>query len=71
MNFDSDTLIASLIWGSIGAGFAIYGKKQKEAAPWFGGIALMAISYFIDSALWMSVTGAALTAGIFWWNNLE
>ncbi len=68
VNFDisSGTLIASLIWGSIGSGFAIYGWKQKDAATLSGGIALIAISYFIGSPLIMSIVGIALVAGTFW-----
>jgi hypothetical protein len=61
------TLIASLLWGGIGAGFAIYGKKQRSAPPWFGGLALMGICYFIGSALWMSVTAVGIIAGIWLW----
>ena len=53
----SSTLFASLIWGSIGMGFAIYGKKQRTTAPLVGGILLMGISYFIGSALVMSLRG--------------
>jgi len=64
--FNSSTLFASLIWGSIGMGFAIYGKKQRSAVPLVGGILLMGISYLIASALWMSLVGAALIAGIVW-----
>ncbi len=63
--FNSNTLFASLIWGSIGFGMAIYGKKQGSLIPLFGGIAVMAVSYFITSALYMSVTSMALIAGIF------
>ncbi len=66
MNFDSNSLFASLLWGSIGSGFAIFGKKQGEPITLFGGIALVAISYFIESALIMSLASAALIAGIFW-----
>ena len=62
----SSTLFASLIWGSIGLGFAIYGKKQKALAPLLGGILLMGISYFIGSALVMSLVGVGLVAGIVW-----
>ena len=62
----SSTLFASLIWGSIGMGFAIYGKKQRTTAPLVGGIMLMGISYFIGSALLMSVVGVVLVAGIVW-----
>jgi hypothetical protein len=63
--FNSDTLFASLIWGSIGFGMAIYGKKQGSLIPLFGGIAVMAVSYFISSALYMSLTSVALIAGVF------
>jgi hypothetical protein len=62
----SSSLFASLIWGSIGLGFAIYGKKQRAMAPLLGGILLMALSYFIGSALVMSLVGGALVAGIVW-----
>jgi hypothetical protein len=62
----SSSLFASLVWGSIGLGFAVYGKKQKAPAPLLGGILLMALSYFIGSALLMSLVGAALVAGIVW-----
>jgi hypothetical protein len=66
MNFDSSFLIASLFWGSIGTGFAIFGWKQKDTVPLFGGIALVAVSYFINSALAMSLVSIALIAAIFW-----
>jgi hypothetical protein len=68
MNFDisSGTLIASLIWGSIGTGFAVYGWKQKDPATLIGGIALIAISYFIGSPLLMSAVGTALVVGTIW-----
>jgi hypothetical protein len=64
--FNSSTLFASLIWGSIGMGFAIYGKKQRATAPLVGGILLMGISYLIGSALLMSLVGVVLVAGIVW-----
>jgi hypothetical protein len=62
----SSYMIAALIWGSIGMGFAIYGKRQKATAPLLGGILLMGISYLISSALFMSLAGVALVAGIWW-----
>jgi hypothetical protein len=67
-NFDisSGTLLASLLWGSIGTGFTVYGWKQNDMIALFGGIALVAISYFIGSPLFMSLVGAALVAGIIW-----
>jgi hypothetical protein len=62
----SSYLFAALIWGSIGMGFAIYGKKQKAMVPLVGGIVLMGITYLISSALYMSLVGVVLVGGILW-----
>lgn len=62
----SSTLIASLIWGSVGLGFAIYGKRQSAPVPLFGGVVLMALSYFISSALAMCLVGTACIVGMVW-----
>lgn len=67
--FESSTLIASLIWGSVGIGFAIYGKRQQASVIWIGGLALIAISYVISSALYMSLAGAGILAAMFWLKN--
>ncbi len=63
---NSSSLFASVIWGGIGLGFAIYGKRQGDMVPLFGGVALMAITYFIGSAFYMSLAGAGLLAAILW-----
>jgi hypothetical protein len=59
-------LVASLIWGSVGLGFFIYGKKQQSMVPMLGGLLIIGISYFIDSALYMSLAAIALLAGVYW-----
>ena len=58
--FHTDSLLSSLLWGSIGVGCVIYGKKQTEAVPLIGGLALVAVSYFAPSALWMSLVSLVL-----------
>ena len=63
---DSGTLVASLIWGSIGVGFLVYGKKQKEWTPAFGGLALIGLSYFVASPLLMSLLSVGIIAAVFW-----
>jgi hypothetical protein len=60
----ANTIIASLLWGAIGTGFLIYGKKQSAMIPLFGGIALVGVSYFVDSALSMSLISVALIAAM-------
>jgi hypothetical protein len=64
---DSNSMIASVIWGAVGSGFAIYGWKQKQMIPLFGGIAIVAGSYFFaNSALLMSLFSIAAIVAIFW-----
>ncbi|MBL9141019.1 MAG: hypothetical protein JNK53_04055 [Phycisphaerae bacterium] len=44
---DASTLISGLIFGAIGMGFFVYGKKQKAAVPLLSGLALIAVPYFV------------------------
>jgi len=60
------SLVASLIWGSVGLGLFIYGKKQQSMVPLFGGLLIMGLTYFIDSALYMSLAAIALLSGVYW-----
>lgn len=66
LHFSAETLFASLIWGTIGMGFFIYGKKQSAFIPMIGGVALIGISYFIASPLYMSITAMGIMAGIWY-----
>lgn len=61
---NSNTLFASLLWGSVGVGFFIYGKRQREWIPIAGGVSLIAVSYLVSNWLWMSLASLALMAGI-------
>jgi len=60
------SLIASLIWGAVGMGLFVYGKKQQSMVPLFGGLLVIGVSYFIDSALYMSLAALGLIAAVFW-----
>ncbi len=68
---DASYLIVSLIWSGIGAGFWVYGKKQRSGPQLFGGIALIGLTFLITSAFWMSVTGIAIIAGIYYWSRMD
>jgi hypothetical protein len=63
--FDAKFLFTSLLWGSIGVGYCIYGKKQQEIVPFLGGVALIAVSYLVSSALLMSLIGLALIVVVY------
>jgi hypothetical protein len=55
-------LMWGLLFGSIGLGYFIYGKKQSAMVPLICGLALMIFPYFVSSTLWLVVTGVVLIA---------
>jgi hypothetical protein len=65
MNVNSNVLFASLIWGSMGVGYFIYGKKQRSWPAMAGGIAMIVVSYFVGSVLLMSLASIAIMAGVY------
>lgn len=63
---DVHWLFASLIWGSVGVGYFIYGRKQQSLVALFGGIIMVAASYFAGSALTMSAIGSGSILLVYW-----
>ncbi|MCX6895003.1 MAG: hypothetical protein NTZ16_05780 [Verrucomicrobia bacterium] len=57
-------LFVSLLWGSVGGGYLIYARKQREIVPLLGGVAMIAVSFVVTSWFWMSVSCLALMAGV-------
>jgi hypothetical protein len=51
-----------LLFGSIGLGFFIYGRKQRAAVPLICGLALMIFPYFVSNSILLVVIGVALMA---------
>lgn len=51
-----------MLFGSIGLGFFVYGRKQRMIVPLACGVALMAFPYFVSSTVWLLVIGVALMA---------
>lgn len=56
----ANALLASLLLGSVGMGFFMYGKRQRRAPHLAVGIALMAYPYFVSNVALMVVIGVAL-----------
>jgi hypothetical protein len=63
---DAKFLFASLIWGSIGVGYFIYGKKQQAMMPMIGGVVMVVLSYFVGSWFWMSLLCLTLMFAVYW-----
>lgn len=51
-----------LLFGSIGLGYLVYGRRQRAAVPLLCGIALVVFPYFVANAWAMVLVGAALIA---------
>ena len=58
----TSTLIMGVIFGAIGLGFFIYGKKQKAIIPLFCGIVLMILPYFIPNMYILILSGIIIAA---------
>ena len=55
-------LIWGLLFGSIGLGFFVYGKRQRAVVPLVCGMALMVFPYFVSNTLLIVAIGVALIA---------
>ena len=53
-------LIWGMVFGSIGLGFFIYGKKQKKIVPFVTGLALFVFPYFISDVTMLLIVGAII-----------
>ena len=53
-------LLWGLLFGSIGLGFFMYGRKQKAPVPLICGLALMFFPYFVSNTLLLVAIGVAL-----------
>jgi hypothetical protein len=54
-------LLWGMLFGSIGFGFFLYGKKQKAVVPLITGIALCVVPYFIANVYALVIIGVILT----------
>jgi len=59
---NTSSLFWGFLFGSIGVGFFIYGKKQQRMIPLFCGVALMVFPYFISNTIAVVVIGVELMA---------
>ncbi|TJY59994.1 hypothetical protein E4T66_12490 [Sinimarinibacterium sp. CAU 1509] len=58
--------VASMLWsvlfGSIGFGYFLYGKKQAAMVPLVCGLLLMVFPFGVSNPYWMVAVGATLMA---------
>ncbi|HEY6724228.1 MAG TPA: hypothetical protein VI197_09345 [Polyangiaceae bacterium] len=59
MDFDSSSLLASLLVSSIGFVLVVYGKRMARIPQLAVGLVLTVFPYFVAGALWILLLGAA------------
>jgi len=59
---NTSTLLWGVLFGSVGLGFFVYGKKQKAVVPLLSGMGLMVAPYFISNVYIMVLSGIILIA---------
>jgi 4-hydroxybenzoate polyprenyltransferase len=48
---DASTLVLGTIFGAVGLGYFVYGKRQGSLVPLVCGLLLMVVPYFISSTV--------------------
>ncbi|HLW11994.1 MAG TPA: hypothetical protein VKU81_04790 [Casimicrobiaceae bacterium] len=62
---NATSLVIGIFTGAIGVGYFMYGKRQTKFVPLLAGMMLCVYPYFVSSAVWLVVVGAALMAAPF------
>ena len=57
---DTSTLLWGVLFGSVGLGFFIYGRRQQAVVPLAVGVALFIAPYFITSLYILLPVGVVL-----------
>jgi len=60
--WDGTSLFLGMIWGAVGSGYFIYGKKAGRAVFLICGIGLVLLPMFVSSVVYNAVIGIALSA---------
>lgn len=58
----SSIMVWSVLFGGIGIGYFMYGKKQKSIVPLCIGLALCVFPYFMASVTMLLIVGVILVA---------
>ena len=63
----TSALVWGMVFGAIGTGYFVYGKKQSRVASLLSGIALIAVPYLIADSILLVAAGVLLMALPFFW----
>jgi len=55
-------ILWGLLFGSVGLGYFMYGRRQEKLIVKYSGISLIVFPYFVPDVYWLVGIGAALIA---------
>jgi hypothetical protein len=64
VKLDANAILLSMLIGTVGFGFFLYGKKQRRIPQIVGGIAMMVYPYFIPDLILMGGIALVVLAGM-------
>ncbi len=67
--FSTAFLLWGVLFGSIGFGFFLYGKKQKNFTVLICGLLLMIYPYFVPNSYLLVLVGIVLLAVPYFWRE--
>ncbi|MGS5088783.1 hypothetical protein ACVC7V_20065 [Hydrogenophaga sp. A37] len=68
-NADVTSLMLSVFFGALGAGYVVYGRKQRALPPFLSGVALIVFPYLVTGTFVMLLVGAAIAVVPYFWRN--
>jgi hypothetical protein len=60
------TLMLGVLFGAVGMGYIVYGRKQRQGVALLSGIGLCVLPYVIPGAILLAIVGVVLMALPFW-----
>ncbi len=58
----SSVLLWAVLFGSIGTGYFVYGKRQSALVPLLCGLALIVLPWIVDGSWTLAIVGLLLVA---------
>ena len=59
---NTNTIMLAMLFGAVGMGYIVYGKRQKKGMALLSGLALCAYPYFVSNILIVIIIGIVLMA---------
>ncbi|MDH3642850.1 MAG: hypothetical protein OES38_12190 [Gammaproteobacteria bacterium] len=59
---DESKLLWGLLFGAVGIGYLVYGRRQRILMPFLAGVGLLGFPYFVDDTGVLLLLGVVLVA---------